>query len=222
MKCSWRYKFSLLGVFIIVFGIFYLYPNAFPLSTPKYLPLLAIDRMTPFLPWTFLVYTSDYFMIFLAFLLLKDKEAFDAFVWMAFGVLVGGGVFFLFLPTTYPRPPYPIVDNLLIAIPMKFIATADNPTNSFPSMHVALTGISSWAIRGFGRRTHLVFWIWALAIFISTMTTKQHYFLDILGGIAVMVAIAALEWPLFGKKRFASLPTKHTKDTKKEFLTGLT
>jgi membrane-associated phospholipid phosphatase len=200
-KCSWKYKLTLLGVFTIGFSIFYLYPNALPLSEPMYLPLLAIDRITPFVPWTFLIYTSDYVLIFLIFILLKEKESFNSFARMVFGVLICCGLFFLFLPTTYPRPRYPEVNNLLVAGAMKFIMAADNPTNCFPSVHVALTGVSTWAIRFVGRKTHLIFWMWTLAIYASTLSTKQHYFLDILGGIFVMVIIAFLEWVLFAKKR---------------------
>ena len=199
--CSWSYKLTLLGAFTVGYLIFYTYPNLFPLSPPRYLPLLAIDRQTPFLPWTFVIYTSDYVLILLPFFWLKAPAAFNAYARMLFAVLIGCGLFFLFLPTAYPRPPYPKVDNLLIAGLMNFIAAADNPTNSFPSMHVALTGAASWAVRVFGRRIHLLFWIWTLAVFASTMTTKQHYFVDILGGIAVMVSIAALEWAVFEKKR---------------------
>ena len=202
-KCSWTYKFTLLGGFTLGFFIFYLYPNVFPLFEPKYLPLLAIDRIAPFMPWTFLIYTSDYVLIFLVLILLDKREHVNSFARMAFGVLVCCGLFFLFLPTAYPRPLYPEVDNILVAGAMKFIAVADNPNNCFPSMHIALTGVSSWAIRFFSRRLHLGFWLWTLAIYISTLTTKQHYFLDILGGIVVMVAIASLEWRLFERKRLA-------------------
>jgi len=195
----------MVGIYTIAFGVFYVYPNFFPLSEPMFLPLLSIDKVTPFIPWTFLIYTSDYFLIFLVVILIKEKEHFNSFVRMAFGVLFCCGLFFLFLPTTYPRPLYPEVNNILIKGAMKFIMAADNPTNCFPSMHVALTGVSIWAIRFFGKRTYLFFGVWTLAIYISTLTTKQHYFLDILGGIAVMVTIASLEWTLFESKRIVSV-----------------
>lgn len=201
MTCSWKYKLTSLGLFTIGYGVFYLFPNLSPISAPRYLPLLAIDRMTPFLPWTFLFYTSDYLLIPLGLFVLNDRERFDAYLRMAFGVLICCGLFFLFFPTAYPRPPYPQVDNIVIAGMMKFVMAADSPGNCFPSMHVALTGVSVWALRSFGRRISMVLWIWTAAIYASTLTTKQHYFLDILGGIAVMVAIAVVEWVVFEKKR---------------------
>jgi membrane-associated phospholipid phosphatase len=122
-------------------------------------------------------------------------------------------LFFLFFPTAYPRPLYPEVDNILVAGAMKFIAVADNPNNCFPSMHIALTGVSSWAIRFLSRRLHLLFWLWTLTIYVSTLTTKQHYFLDILGGIAVMLIIASLEWALFERKKIARVFEREVDNT---------
>jgi hypothetical protein len=49
-------------------------------------------------------------------------------------------------------------------------------------------------------KNYLGFWLWTIAIYISAMTTKQHYFLDILGGATVMVINAALARALFEKK----------------------
>ncbi|MEZ4751819.1 MAG: phosphatase PAP2 family protein [Bdellovibrionota bacterium] len=54
------------------------------------------------------------------------------------------------------------------------------------------------------------YWIWALAIFASTLTTKQHYFYDILGGLVVAACVGALEY-LYARKTFiltAKLPVK--------------
>ncbi len=201
LPCSWKYKFALVGGFLIAFSVFYLYPNAFPLFEPRYLPLLTIDQMIPFVPWTFLIYTSDYLLIFLVVILLKRKEQVHAFARMAFGVLICCGLFFFFLPTAYPRPLYPTVKNFFVANAMRFIQIMDNPTNCFPSLHIALTGVATWAVRFVGRKTYLGFELWTLAIYVSTLTTKQHYFLDILGGFIVMGGIASLEWVVFEKKR---------------------
>ncbi|GAK55644.1 hypothetical protein U27_02478 [Candidatus Vecturithrix granuli] len=199
--CPWSYKLRLVGLYVLAFGVFYLYPNLFPLFEPVYLPLLAIDVNIPLVPWTFLIYVSDYVLILLVVILLKEREQFVSFARMAFGVLVGCGLFFLFFPTVYPLPPYPDVDNLMVAAVMKFIQIVDQPRNCFPSMHVALTSVSSWAMRSFGRKVHLIFWIWTFMIYVSTLTTKQHYALDIVGGMGVMLIMILLE-----KRLFRSIP----------------
>jgi membrane-associated phospholipid phosphatase len=53
---------------------------------------------------------------------------------------------------------------------------------------------------GLRPKTHLVFWMWTFATYISAMTTKQHHFLDILVGVTVMVINAELTRALFEKK----------------------
>lgn len=201
--CSWTYKFILVVIFLLAFGFLYMCPNAFPLFTPRYLPLFGIDRVTPFMPWTFLIYVSDYGLILLVVALLRRKDQIQAFARMAFGVLACCGAFFWLWPTMYPRPAYPAVENPVIAMLMQFILTTDPPHNCFPSMHVALTGVAAWASRYVGRLTHLIFWLWTVSIFVSTLTTKQHYVLDILGGIVVMITIAFLEWWFFSRKQLA-------------------
>lgn len=196
-RCSWSYKLFLLGAFSVAYGFFYLFPNFFPLTTPRYLPLLPIDVHTPLIPWTFAIYLSDYLMVFVVIALIPDKEHFNSMARMSFGVLIVSGIFFLLFPTTYPRPPYPEVENPVIAFMMGLVAVADMPTNCFPSMHVAITSVAMWATRPFRTRLQFFFWLWGTLIFISTMTTKQHYLVDIFGGLGVMAFVATLEWALF-------------------------
>jgi membrane-associated phospholipid phosphatase len=76
---------------------------------------------------------------------------------------------------------------------MDFVYIADTPNNCFPSMHVALTSVSTWSLRGYAPRYFKLFMLWTLAIILSTLTTKQHYFVDILGGLGVLVVVVALE-----------------------------
>ena len=99
----------------------------------------------------------------------------------------------MFFPTTYPRPVYLPQSNSIIQLAMDMVAAGDMPTNCFPSMHVALTAICAWNLRRKSRLLYGSFAAWAILIFLSTMTTKQHYFVDILGGIGVLVTVAALE-----------------------------
>ena len=193
MSCSLTYRFAGFLLFMLVYSILYVIPNFF-LSTPPFeLPLLWIDQITPLIPWTFLIYTSDYFVFVFAVILLHEKAQFLSFARMMFGILFVCGVFFYTFPTTYPRPVYPEVANPFISAVMQFVAAADTPRNCFPSMHVGLTAGATWALRHLGFKVWGTFSIWSLLIFASTLTTKQHYFLDILGGLGVMGVIAALE-----------------------------
>jgi len=104
ISCSLTYRFAGFLLFMLVYSILYVIPNFF-LSTPPFeLPLLWIDQITPLIPWTFLIYTSDYFVFVFALILLSEKAQFLSFARMMFGILFVCGVFFYTFPTTYPRP----------------------------------------------------------------------------------------------------------------------
>jgi hypothetical protein len=183
----------ILGLFAVAYWVFYVIPNFFSTGPAFELPLLWIDRWVPFLPWSFLVYTSDYFVFAIAILALSRKDEFHSFARLMFGILIICGAFFYFYPTTYPRPPYPDHQHWFVESVMNFVANADTPRNCFPSMHVALTAGATWALRVKGPKIFLLFTLWSLAVFASTLSTKQHYFLDILGGLVVTSVVIGLE-----------------------------
>ncbi len=193
VKTNWKLKASLFGLFGLGYLFFYVMPNLHSFFLPVLLPQSFVDIQTPIVPWTFLIYTSDYFFILWAIVVLKDAEFF-AFARMMFAALVLCGAFFIFFPTTYPRPEYPEVSSRFLAMVMQFVREGDKPTNCFPSMHVALTGIAVWCMRFKPRWMVLVSVVWTLLIYVSTLTTKQHYLMDILGGIGVVIASGWLEY----------------------------
>jgi len=189
-----KYKFLLFCLFVVAYLFFYILPNFRPFLPPSLLPRLSLDYLVPLVPWSFLVYVSDYVLVASVTLWLTEIEEFNSFVRMMFFSLIVCGTFFLAFPTTYPRPEYPAVANSLVGFAMYLVHEFDTPNNCFPSMHVALTGVATWAIRTRGARVFLWYLVWALAVFLSTLTTKQHYFLDVIGGVAVVVTAAAFDW----------------------------
>lgn len=204
---SWKQKLTLLFLYAAAYAVFYIWPNFRPISPPTQLPLLYIDRVAPFLPWTFIVYLSDYLLFVAAFFIIDEQQEWNAFARMAFATLFLCGIFFLFFPTTYPRPDYPQVDNFLVAYCMNLVGAADTPNNCFPSMHVAMTSVVTWNVRRKSRGCFLFFVAWTVAIILSTLTTKQHYFMDIVGGLSVVAILALLDWFLVARgilsQRFA-------------------
>lgn len=198
MRVPFLYKLKMFVIFAAAYLLCYVYPNFFGASAVE-LPLWGIDRAIPFVPWTFIFYTSDYILILIAILTIHDMDRFNSYARMCFYVIFMAGIVFYFFPTTYPRPEYPPVDNWLVAAAMGLVGAADTPRNCFPSMHVALTSAATWGMRYKGRGVFTVFVIWSVAIFVSTLTTKQHYFVDILGGLAVFSLAGVLDWLFFQK-----------------------
>lgn len=209
-RVSWAFKAWMFVLFTVAYLIFYVLPNFHPKFEPVFLPMFFVDYATPFLPWTFIIYMSDYLMVPLVVLQTHDREEFLSLARMAFGVLILSGFVFVLYPTHYPRPIYPPAPNWFVGILMDLIANLDRPTNCFPSMHVAITGVAAWATRKRGWKSFSLYSIWAVAIFVSTLTTKQHYLLDIAGGLAAVAIVVCTEQfvfarlPLLKKHRSAS------------------
>ncbi len=184
-----RYKAIIFVTYMAMYAICYVLPNLFPLSPPNTLPLYAVDLAIPLIPWTFLIYVSDYLLFFLVILIHPTAASFRVFSRQAFLVLFICGTFFLLYPTTYPRPEYPSSSSALITWIMNLIRFADTPNNCFPSMHVAMTGIGAWSLRSVKPRSFPWVFLWTIAIFLSTLTTKQHYVWDVVGGIFVIFSV---------------------------------
>lgn len=166
-----------------VFALIYSGLGHCPWTRPHYLPFTALDRAIPLLPWTLLIYVSDYLFILLVLLSLKKAEDFStAFYRMIVGIALSF-VIFLFFPTVYPRPLLP-VEPFWSEI-FLYLHFLDQPTNCFPSLHVSITLIAAASMQPSSRVLHSLGWIWALAICLSTLTTKQHYAWDVLGGVAM-------------------------------------
>ncbi|HET9241136.1 MAG TPA: phosphatase PAP2 family protein [Oligoflexus sp.] len=166
-----------------VFALIYSGLGHCPWTRPVYLPLTDLDRAIPLLPWTLLIYLSDYLFILLVLLSLKKAEDFStAFYRMIVGIGLSF-VIFLFFPTVYPRPLLPA--DPLWGETFLFLHFLDQPTNCFPSLHVSMTLIAAASMRPSSRGWRAFGWMWALAICLSTLTTRQHYVWDVLGGAAI-------------------------------------
>lgn len=199
---TWKYKGLMFVIYMVAYAVLYILPNLHPSFHPYYLPMLDFEHRIPFLDWSFVVYLSDYLLILSAIALVRDLDRFNALCRVSFMTLAICGTFFLVFPTTYPRPDYPPPPNPFVGFFMGLVGNLDTPNNCFPSMHVAITGGTAWCLRYLGRRWFGFYSLWSMAIFLSTLTTKQHYFVDIFGGLLVVVAVALIEWAFFEKDLF--------------------
>lgn len=210
MPISWSTKLRLFALYCVVYAIFYVFPNAYGgFAEPVQLPLLEIDKIIPLVPWTFLIYLSEYLLILGVIIQLKDRQHFFSFARMSFGTVILCGICFMLYPTTYPRPSYPPVENVVVNFFMSLVGGLDTPKNCMPSMHVAVATLGAYSARHLPPRYVLFYSLWALAIMICTLTTKQHYVVDILGGIAVVGLVAFLDWRMLNPSH-APLPSNPT------------
>jgi membrane-associated phospholipid phosphatase len=157
-------------------------PPRYDLSTP-------LDAAIPFLPWTHPLYMSFFLLLMVAAWQLDARE----FVRMLGAVLVMDVVCFLgfvLFTAHYPRPDVESIASPYWREEFRWMWSRDRPGNTFPSLHVAATVLGTLRLR---RRRGGNWWGgWAALICVSTLTVKQHFIVDVLGGIAVALAVHAV------------------------------
>lgn len=142
-----------------------------------------MDRIIPFLPWTIWIYLSDLILPWVAFQGAKDFHNLNDIVKSYFILILTTAIVFFLFPTTFPRMDFALSGQESIhAWALVFFRTIDAPTNCAPSLHVSVCFMSAFIYIREQREKLPFFLIWAVAIAISTMTTKQHYFFDVWTG----------------------------------------
>lgn len=152
--------------------------------TPKFMPMTFLDELVPFTP-TFGVFYSSY-LIFVglwvgyAFLNFPLKRYTDL-SWALIGVQVVAYIAYVVFPSKILRP---MVGEGIFEHICSWIYYIDNPTNLTPSLHVANSVLIALFMHRV-RSLRLLVWIWTGLIVVSTMAVKQHYFVDVISGIAL-------------------------------------
>ena len=167
------------------FVVFYMIPNHVNVFTPSLLPMFGFEKALPFMGWTVWIYLSDYLYIAVAFILLSDKSNMNKIYYSQLMLLFASMFLFFLFPTTYPRPEVEYVG--LTGIFLNMLHSADTPGNACPSLHVAMTFLAGFGFIKEKRNFFYFFMVWAVLISLSTLTVKQHYVLDVIGGFFMSV-----------------------------------
>jgi hypothetical protein len=145
------------------------------------LPKTWFDQ-APVLPWSILVYLSIFFLCSLGLQLHPTRESIIRY-WKSVVITyaIAFAIFALF-PTKMARAVTPEMSPFLERA-FAFTRTVDEPTNCFPSLHLGNCFLVVFAYRQY--RIGGYFLIWSILIGASVLTTAQHMFWDIPGGIAI-------------------------------------
>jgi membrane-associated phospholipid phosphatase len=170
-------------------GGVYLLSNHFPLTTPRYLPMSWIDQAIPLVPWTVWIYISETFLFFTAYFLFKDMTNANKYIYSFLGLQLVSVAIFWFWPTTYPRAEYPLPSDLdaLTFYVFNGLRNLDSPGNCCPSLHVSSCYLTSFIFLDEQKEKFPIFFCWATAVAVTTLTTKQHYIIDIATGFLMAV-----------------------------------
>jgi PAP2 superfamily len=72
------------------------------------------------------------------------------------------------------------------------IYSLDPPYNLFPSLHVCITALAAISVWKADRRYGAVLFLGLGQVAISVCTTKQHFLLDVLGGLALAALVGGI------------------------------
>jgi hypothetical protein len=192
----------------LLFAVLYGIPNHFPYFEPRFLSMTQLDAATPFVVGSVWVYFSAYSMIYITCYSLRELETLNRLIGTFITLALTSSFIFVLYPTTYPRAEFPLPADTSSWTVYFFskLREADAPTNCAPSLHVALSYLSALPFFSEGRKKiGLAFLLWTLAVWVSTTTTKQHYWLDGLLGIVLVSVIyfffeKKVRWQLNSKR----------------------
>ncbi|MBM3157299.1 MAG: inositol phosphorylceramide synthase [Chloroflexi bacterium] len=147
----------------------------------------AADSWIPLAPGFVFPYVSLYLLLVFTILrFLKAETRLFSMAALAVCIdIVLSYIFYVFFQTGIERPTVSGSD--ISSDILRWIYSIDEPYNAFPSLHTSSAVLCTMLWRRVGSRFWLVIMIWAGFIVASTVLTKQHYFVDILGGIAVAI-----------------------------------
>lgn len=188
--------------FVIAMGM-YLTTNHFFLFSPKLLPLTWVDQRVPFVPGTIWVYNSEWLLLLTLYAKAKDIDNLNKFLYSIFTLVAASCLVFLFWPTIYPRELFPLPAGLdpLTSGLFELLRRTDTPANCCPSLHVSAVYLSAFLFLDEKEGLFPLFFAWATAISLSTLTTKQHYVADVVSGLALAVLFY---WFFHRKVRYAA------------------
>lgn len=184
-------KYGVGAIVALIAAMLYLASNHYPFFKPQLLPMSWLDQVTPLVPNTIWIYVSEYIFFGVVYLNCRDMLNLNKYLYSFLALQVVSVLIFWAWPTTYPRDLYPLptdTNNLTFAI-FSSLRDADSPNNCCPSLHVSSVFLSSFIFLDEQRWKFPFFFLWGVAIAASTLTTKQHYLVDVITGLLMALAI---------------------------------
>ncbi len=201
VRAWWGLKAVGTSAFMWGFFLIYFHLLENPRTAPAEMPLTPLDAWVPFHPVAWLFYLSLWVYTSLPVALQPSLRQL-IYYGLAIALLCATGLtFFYWWPTVIPVSHVLPDDHT-----WNLLAGVDAPGNAFPSLHVATSVFSAIWIDarlreiGLGHRWRWANGLWCLAIVLSTVATRQHVVLDVVGGLVLALPLAWLT--LWAPSRF--------------------
>lgn len=149
----------------------------------KYYWKLPIDEKIPLIPFFIIPYSLHHINVIFIVTTLWNSEFIIPFLLSLIISYAIAEIFWFFIPNGVRRPP--ITHNSIFTPLIRKTYEIDKDTNGFPSAHVFVALFCGhYFSLGF---PHFTLYIWTAisTVVLSVLFTKQHYIIDIAGGILV-------------------------------------
>lgn len=138
------------------------------------------EKHIPFISWSIIPYMTSGIFFCLVFFFCINKEQLKVLTQRMLFVTIVAGVCFLLFPLQFSMLK-PDVKSPILGYSFQFLKTFDSPFNQAPSLHIAYAFIFWSVFRNLKKgRTSVMLWLILLGI--STLTTYQHHFMDVITG----------------------------------------
>jgi membrane-associated phospholipid phosphatase len=178
-----KFKFSVAGLLAVFWIVMYAAADRLSPFTPTRFgwdPVLRMPIVTAFV----IPYLSFYVMPFVLALVVPDRAFLRRTAMLAVAVIVASAAVFFVFPTEIVRPAF-TTEWRFGAWLLRLVHDVDTCRNCFPSLHVSLSVFMGLAIGRARPRWRFAAWTWASLIVLSTLFTRQHYVVDVAGGLAL-------------------------------------
>lgn len=170
----------------------YLFFNHLLSDSPAHtLPFTHLDYHIPFIPSFFFIYiTYIPFCVFSCYIL-KNKENFALAIYTFISYAILSSIIYVWYPTIYPREDFFLPENIssITQRLSNIVRYVDCSTTCFPSAHAGYCFIAAYIVLKEQKEKWLLIAPWGFLIIISTLTTKQHCLIDLIGGIVISYAL---------------------------------
>lgn len=171
---------------------FYLYIGELVRGRTLHVPELALDHAIPLVPAWSVVYGSLFLAALLPVMVVHQQELIRRTILAFLMAWLVSYAVFLAYPTVTSRPEEFAGDGFFDWT-LSLIYESDIRYNCFPSLHVAQCFIAALVCHRVHRGVGAAAAVWACLVALSTLFTKQHYVLDVVGG----VVLAGVAWFFF-------------------------
>src|SRR5688572_14904491 len=145
-----------------------------------HVPEVGLDRMIAVRPEWSVIYLSLVLAALLPAFVVHQQELLRRAILAFLAMWLFSYACFLAYPTIGPRPAEVDGDGFFAWL-LRVIYSSDVRYNCLPSLHVAQCFLAALVCHRVHRGVGLVAGAWAFAVGVSTLYTKQHYVLDVIG-----------------------------------------